>query len=322
MLISIVITNYNGASLLKKNLPRVLEAAKKSKLDCEVIVVDDASTDESRDILERIKNQESRIKVIYKEKNEGFASTVNAGFRAASGEIIFSIKSDSYPEGPEYFGLMLEHFKDQKVFAVSSALETIEDGKREIRGQGVIYWSKGFFLHKRAEAALSGQDMRASKVKIYSAWADGSASAFRKEYYDRIGGFDQLYDPFYWEDVDLGYRGWKAGYIIEYEPKAVLVHQHEEGVIARHYTSQQITDISLRNQFIFAWKNADFGNLLRFYYWEIYQHLAAVRRGQQNFVKIYWWAAVRWPEILRKRLLQKQINELSDKQVLEIFSKI
>jgi len=62
MNISIVIPNYNGENILEKNLPKVLESAG----NAEVIVVDDASTDES---LKKLNNFKTKIKVIKNEKN-------------------------------------------------------------------------------------------------------------------------------------------------------------------------------------------------------------------------------------------------------------
>ena len=76
MVVSIVIPNFNGEKILEKNLPKVIKAVGSS----EIIVVDDASADDSLRILNNFK---LRIRIIKNEKNLGFASTVNKGVREA-----------------------------------------------------------------------------------------------------------------------------------------------------------------------------------------------------------------------------------------------
>lgn len=306
-MISVVIPNYNGEGLLKKNLPKILELLKESKLEFEIIVVDDASTDDSRSVLEPFARP-GLANIIYRRQNGGFPVAVDQGIREARGEIIFNIKNDAVPLKSDYFKLMLEHFKNKEVFAVSAGLRTVENNKEEIRGSGVIYFEKGIFKH--------GRGSNESKI---TAWADGGSSAFNKAIYLKIGGFDPVYRPGYWEDVDLGYRAWKAGYRVDFEPQAVLLHDFESGVFKKKYGERQIRLINLRNQFIFTWKNADFSNLLKFFQWEIYNHLAAVKSGNHDFIKAYWMAVLRLPEIIKSRIFQKKINKFTDSEVLRTF---
>ena len=47
----------------------------------------------------------------------------------------------------------------------------------------------------------------------------------------KLGGFDGLYDPFYWEDIDLSYRAQKSGYKVIFEPKSIVTHEHEKGTV-------------------------------------------------------------------------------------------
>ncbi len=281
-MISIVIPNFNSEKLLAKNLPKLLDLLKKAKLKFEIIVVDDASTDESVGLIRSpLANQgETFLKIIENPKNLGFASTVDAGIRAARGEIVFTLKTDSLPESPEYFRLMLKKVhplkkdepSEKQVFSVTAALKTIENGKTEIRGAGEIYFEKGFFLHRR-------------KNDTSTDWPDGSASAFRKDLYLKLGGFDKIYDPFYWEDVDLGFRTRKVGYLCFFEPKAVLIHEHESGAISRHYSPEQIKEISLRNQFIFTWKNGNLKQRLLCLFWGPYHCLIAFKNRDWVFFR-------------------------------------
>lgn len=323
-MISIVIPNFNSVELLKKNLPKLIKLLEKSKLAFEIIVSDDSSTDDSLGYLSSLGDL-GYLKIVRSSKNTGFAGNVDRGIRSARGEIVFTIKTDALPKSADHFSLMLGHFDNPKVFAVSAALETMEraasakgfgEPKKEIRGSGEIYFEKGFFLHRRTPTTHTSP----TSLSLTSSWSDGSASAIRRDLYLELGGFDSLYNPFYWEDVDLGYRAWKAGYQIDFEPNAILEHSFESGAISRHYSAKQIKLISLRNQFIFVWKNADLKHLLLYFLWEPYHFAVALKNQDWLFFRAYWQAFLRWPGILVVRLKQRNLSRLSDEAVLSKFA--
>ena len=301
-MISVVIPNFNSGEKLVENLPKLLELLKKSKLEYEATVVDDASTDDS---VAKIKSLGLKIKIIKKRKNTGFGMTVDKGVRTARGEIVFVLNAiDILPELADYFRIMLAHFKDPKVFSVAALKRDEED-----HGCGRIYFEKGFFLHgKRDPSTALG----------ITAWADGGSQALRREYYLKIGGFDPLY-KFYWEDVDLGYRAWKAGYQVDFEDRALLLHQKSEGPIAEYYSQEQRQVMNWRNQFIFVWKNADGKHLLLYFLWETYHFAVALKNQNWVFFRAYWQAFCKWPEILMVRIRQRKFSTLSDDEVVNSF---
>jgi len=92
--VSIIIPNYDGAELLRRNLPKVIAGA--GKRCQEIIVVDDGSTDDSIKIMQSA-YWRTKLKIIKNKKNLGFASTVNRGVRAAKGEIVVLLNTDVYP---------------------------------------------------------------------------------------------------------------------------------------------------------------------------------------------------------------------------------
>ena len=336
-MISVVVVNFNGKDLLQKNLPRLLELLKKLGSEHEVILADDCSTDGSCEYAAGL-----GLIVSKTEKNSGFSTNVDRAFRQARGEVVFSIKNDAIPADAGYFSLLLKHFDNPKVFAVSAALETIENGKKEVRGQGIIIFHRGFFLHFRTHedyvawlqtmrstrvsggsvsgGSDPGQGPTLSALSAVSGWPDGGASAFRKDLYLKIGGFDSLYNPFYWEDVDLGWRAWKAGYQIDFEPEARLLHNYEAGAIRKNYAPGQVRAISQRNQFIFVWKNGDWKHLLWYFWWEPYHFAVALKNGDWPFFAAYWQALKRAPAILAARARQRPLSALADEEVLHAFT--
>src|SRR3989344_984758 len=120
MNISVIIPNYNGEEILRKNLPRVLSAVG----DAEIIVVDDASIDGSLEALDSFKE---KVKIMKNEKNLGFSSTINRGVKEAKGEIIILLNTDVVPE-KDFLKPLLSHFEDKKIFAVGCMDKSIEDG--------------------------------------------------------------------------------------------------------------------------------------------------------------------------------------------------
>src|SRR3990167_11076711 len=99
MNLSIIIPNYNGESLLKKNLPKIFDNLNDQKeYKYEVIVVDDASTDSSISYLEKLVKEFENLRFFVNEKNLGFSSTINKGVSQSRGEVIILLNSDVYPE--------------------------------------------------------------------------------------------------------------------------------------------------------------------------------------------------------------------------------
>ena len=93
--ISIVIPNYNGKALLQKNLPAVLAAADGYPGVCQVIVVDDASTEAG---FESIINQFKTVLCLRHARNKGFAETIHTGVEVTTAELLVFLNSDVAPD--------------------------------------------------------------------------------------------------------------------------------------------------------------------------------------------------------------------------------
>ncbi len=135
----------------------------------------------------------------------------------------------------------LTHFNNKEIFAISFAQK--EKGG-SIVGKNKIFWQNGLYNHQKADDLKFGNN----------GWAEGGASLIDKEKFLTLGGFDPIYSPFYWEDIDLSNRARQAGYRIIFEPKILVIHHHES-TIGQHFTKKQIKIIAYRNQLIFTWKN-------------------------------------------------------------------
>src|SRR5262249_44416861 len=85
----------------------------------------------------------------------------------------------------------------------------------------------------------------------WSMFPTGGSSMFHRARYLELGGFDPLFAPFYFEDVELSYRGWKRGYSVAYQPHGVVRHRFSSTIAPLAGTF--VERISHRNRLIFHW---------------------------------------------------------------------
>lgn len=315
--VTVIIPNYNGKNLLAKNLPKVIATCPRS----EIIVVDDASGDGSASF---VKENFKRVKVIINHKNLGFAQAVNIGAKNAKGDYLLLLNTDVAPkEG--FLNEALKHFKIKRhpriqrhpggdrgeLFAVGLADQSHEDGKIITRGRGGAKFTKGFLSHFKAESK-AGESL----------WVSGGSSLIDKNKFQDLRGFDLVYAPFYWEDIDLCYRARKLGYTCLFEPKAEVDHLHQEGAIKKHYSDKFIKTISYRNQFIFVWKNiSDYFLLFMHIIWLTYHLIKSLVSLDSSFFLGFLWAIFKIPQLIFNYQLPTTNNRLTDKEVLKPFAK-
>ena len=312
MNVDIIIPNYNGSHLIKKNVPGVLKAFE--KYNGKLIVVDDGSRQEERNALREIidifQKDTDIIKYIEHEKNLGFSSAVNTGVKNSEAKYVVLLNSDVVPS-LNFLQSPIERLEhDNTLFAVGCMDESVEGEKKVLRGRGLARWRKGMLEHFRGE--VDRED---------TFWVSGGSAVFRRELYQKFGGMDEIYNPFYWEDIDLSYRAQKAGYRIVFDSASTVVHVHGEGAIKKNFKNDKVTYTAYRNQFIFIWKNiTDFRLLFSHFMYLPIHILGAVKRGDINFFKGFFLALKRLPAIINRRQKQKRYYKLSDADVIKNIS--
>jgi glycosyltransferase involved in cell wall biosynthesis len=111
--ITIIIPVYNEEDRIKEALERVT-ASRPGKWVKEIIVVDDGSTDKTREVL---KKWETKVKIIYKTKNEGKGSALSIGFKQATGDVIL-IQDADLEYSPDDYPILLKPFENSHVDVV------------------------------------------------------------------------------------------------------------------------------------------------------------------------------------------------------------
>ena len=230
MTTSVVIPVYNGKKYLEDNLPFV----NKLGVD-EIILVDDASTDGSD---KYIRENYADIILIKHPTNKRFPISVNDGFEKATGDIVFLLNQDLKPQ-KDLVKNTLEHFKNPNVFAVTFN----EDGRS---------WADGRWVDGMLEFTNGKLDNKLHD----SLWPSGGSSAIRRDLWNKLGGFDPIFTPGYFEDLDLGLRAHTAGYKIIWDSKCKVDHL-TEGTFPKSFPAKKLQYIKERNYLIAVWKNID-----------------------------------------------------------------
>ena len=211
------------------------------------MVVDDAGSDNT---VEQLASDYPAVRVIVRENNGGFSAAVNDGIRAEIGEFVVVLNND-VEVTPGFLDPILPLFEDESIFSVSPRIILPKmNGLDE--GAKTSFWHHGqFFTDQR-------QGVNDLSPILY---ATGCAAVYRRSMLEELGGFDEAYSPFYWEDVDLGYRAWKRGWRSLYQPESTVYHQHSASIskIKASYTDR----IKARNSLFFIWRNIEDKELIQ-----------------------------------------------------------
>ena len=290
MKVSIVVINWNGAEKLRKYLPSIL----KVKGVDEVIVADDKSSDDSVSVVEK---EFPTVKLVKRSKNGGFSSNANTGVEAAGGDLVFLLNPDAVPD-VDCVQKALPFFKDSSVFSV---------GCNTGGNWSWAKWERGFFWHY----LVKGKSETHTTL-----WARGGSGIFRKDLYEQLGGMDELFNPYYEEDSDLGYRALKRGYKNVWVKECVVTLPEEKGVIEANITKKTFSKIAQRNQLLFIWKNITSKKMMA----EHKRALWAYALRHPFYVPVILEAWKKRRQLKQKRNEEMKHMKMTDEQILGLFS--
>ena len=212
--ISVVLPNYNGKSLMEQYIPSIFAALEFSNIDYEFIVIDDCSTDGSVDFIEKLY---PNIVLLKNSINSGFSKTCNNGIFQAKNDLIFLVNSD-VKLTENYFENQFKYFENDQTFGVMGCImnfdgKKIEDAARMPRYKGGKFKANKFFYSENANDT------------IFTIYLSGANALVKSDKLKQIGGFSEIYSPFYFEDFDLGLRAWQMGWTCYYDHQSVCYHR-------------------------------------------------------------------------------------------------
>ena len=242
---SVIIPNYNGLRFL----PTCLNALRNQTYrDFETIVVDDASTDDSRALLQ---NDYPAVRVIALEKNHGFAHAVNTGIRVARGDAVVLLNNDTEADAHWLAEITRALEANPNAGMVVCKLHLF-DKRDHIHSAGDFYRVDGVPGNRGVWEQDRGQydDARGMFGGC------GGAVAYRKAMLDEIGLFDEALVANL-EDVDLNWRAHWAGYPIVYAPRAIVYHHVSAtggGAYGSFYVGRNFILVLAKNYPAALWK--------------------------------------------------------------------
>ncbi len=218
-LVSIIIPHYNGKAILYACLQGL---EKTSYKNTEVVLVDNASSDDSLASLDR---DFPLVKVLRLEGNRGYAGGCNAGLAAARGELILFLNNDTVFEGDWLDKLVEAICAEDEIAAVQPKLLALNQPEQfDYSGAaGGLIDIFGFAFARGRIFFTLEQDRQQYDNRTDIFWASGTALLVRKSALDKIGSFDEDFFA-HMEEIDLNWRFHLHGYRVVAVPDAVVLH--------------------------------------------------------------------------------------------------
>ena len=289
-LVSIVLVTWNSAQYLQRCLDGIRQQTHR---DTELIVVDNASTDESPSIAPP---------TIRNDTNRGFSAAVNQAIAIARGEFVQLVNPDCFLE-PDYIARLVDVFADPKVGSATGKL---------LRASGDGVDSMGIRMTR------SGRHLDIDDPKAHGEvfGVSGAAAMHRMAFLRDVAVGGEIFDEdffAYREDADLAWRGRLFGWKAVCEPRAVAHHVRRVTPEVRRELPDAINMHSVKNRFLLRLKNEGFYLALRNAPFELARDLVVI--GAALTIERSSLPALAWVWRNRKRVLAKRREVQSRRKV-------
>lgn len=236
--VSIVIPVYNHVDHTLACL-RAL-AAHPPSVACEILVVDDGSSDATVQWMPQI----SGLRYEVRERNGGFIEACNDGVSRTRGRYVVLLNNDTVPQ-PGWLEVLLDTFATVTDAGLVGSQLLYPDGRLQESG-GVIFADGSGWSYGRFEAA---DDPRFASLRDVD-YCSGAALMLPRALWQQLGGFDTRYKPAYYEDTDLAFRVRAQGLRVLVQPASRVIH--DEGTSNGTDTGSGVKAYQVRNQGVFA----------------------------------------------------------------------
>ncbi len=294
----IVALNYNGKELLRNFLPSWLQSAEASSYRCAVTVLDNQSSDGS---IEFVSKNYPSVDIFLAKENRVLCS-YNEIAAVLKEDILIFLNNDIQTE-KGFVDPLIRPFaeRDDMFFVVPYGCRSIPKSRWGTVSAAFDYPEYEFNLNKAGY--------------VYSA---GSGAFDRKKFLE-IGGYDDIYLPGYYEDVDLCHRGWKKGWVGYCSPES-RVHHLGSVSFNKRYSEKEKQALVFRNGVFFMIKNiTDHYLFIKFIFGLILKILWAIGSGKHFILKGFGMALTRLPEAWGRRATDCAGNGQSDKELFKVI---
>ena len=235
-LVSIIIPAYNQFAYTF-NCLESLSVNLSSDLAYEIIIVNDASTDET---LEQLATLVKGIKVLTNAENSGFIRSCNYGASQAKGQYLYFLNNDTRILENCIESLLKLIVNNPQVGAVGSKL--IYANSKQQEAGGIIWNSADGWNYGRLD---SPEEPEYNYVRPVD-YCSGASLLVPTELFKQLGGFSQDFIPAYYEDTDLCFAIRELGYQVLYQPQSNVIHY--EGITSGTDLSSGIKQYQVINQ--------------------------------------------------------------------------
>lgn len=308
--VSVIIPNWNGRELLG---PCLESLYLQEFNDFETVLVDNGSTDGSAAFVEKNFPQ---VRIIRLDENRGFSAAVNAGIANSDAPYVCLLNNDTEVDRRWLANLLSALAADPQAGSAASKVLFFSD-PGSVNSAGDEFSLFGVAYQRR----LTQGDAGLFDQSQYVFSACGAAALYRRELFEKIGLFDDLFFA-YQEDVDFGFRSQLAGYRCRFVPDAVVHHKY-------HKTSSKVAGLWIhlreRNKYFVLIKNlpAKFVPLCLPLFL-LHEAFALVQAVRFNHVKAFFtarWEVWRYlPQLLHSRRQIQRQRLVSDAYLFGIMN--
>lgn len=322
-MVSITIVTWNSAAHLRECLAAVEH---QDHRDIEIIVLDNGSTDETREIL---REYGRRLRLICKDTNTGFAAGQNEAIRSAGGEWILCLNPDVLLRHDFVSELVSTGLAHPDAGAICGKLlrwkpQELEGRSNVIDSTGVYFTRNMRHLDRGAEEVDRGQYDRMQYVFA----ATGAAVMFRREFINAVSVDGEFFDEEFFsfrEDGDLAWRAQLMGQKYLYTPSAVAWHVRRVTPERREDLPHVINWHSVKNRWLMRVKNGSSWLLWKLAGPVLWRDLQAFGYALLRDRSMISACLYRWRPDVRRRLRHKREiiqsrRKVSDHELLWWFS--
>ncbi len=298
----IVVLNYNGKDLLQRFLPSLIKSANTSRFPCKVTVLDNRSSDDS---VAYIQEHFPEVSIIISAENKVLCS-YNDAVRQMDEDIVILINNDMGTTGAEetFVDPLLEVFleKPDAFFVATHGDCSIASERWGIIGADITYPVVDAVVENPGYAFSAG------------------GAAFDRKKFIELGGYDEIYLPGLYEDVDLCYRAWKMGWKGYYQPASKKSHIGSASM-SKRFTQRQLQALAFRNGILFMAKNiSDPILLIQFVFLLGVRLVGAVCLNRWFFIQGFTESLQKLPQALKSRKDSIKKVTCSDRELLRIIN--
>lgn len=303
MKVDILVLNYNGKTLMEKFLSSVVKASERSRHQCQITVVDNLSVDGSTEFLRK---EFPLVNIFVAKKNEVLCS-YNEALKTLDSDIVILLNNDIKVR-EDFVDYLTEHFKEEDVFFVAPRLLNFDGSYNG--GRSYLKFRLGIL---KGEVDIDNAELPGETHSI-------STGAFRRKDFLKFGGFDRLYLPGIWEEVDICYKALLSGKKGIYEPNSIIWH-NESTTFNREYGKRGKLIIAHRNMFLFFWKSI-YDNVLiaKHLFFLPFRIMHSIFSGKTELAQGFILAVFKLPLVLSRRyrdIKQVQLRKLKDRDIIK-----